>query len=1025
MTSIDSQLHTALSSFFNTFLFSQIPVEARTSVAAKLTMCTFRPGETLYTEGELPLAVHYIVEGKIRVLGPTSSQSPTLAVLEEGAVVGWDNLLRRIATGSVRAAGDTAVKTLALPADDFEALACACLETSLTLQVSTLELYDVLSHFFELFSTRLELKGLRDAVNYIEHEQLATVMHWFSASTNSETQVLRLPSEKVWLVSSRTIAIGVGKPVTVQADLQAPAKSPFPVRLVGIDQKFLAGVVLKGTLPSFETVETSEIPLATSSELLEQSRSAIALLETHEALEQQRHHEEAGKAKRSHKNYPIRYSREVDPIEDLVACLWMVTDYLKVPFHPDLLRQYLQRRENVSGDSLEFCQWIAEALGLKAQMVKFTPSAGGFSRLEAPALILQDGIPTVLYHITREAVTSGSPRQGLATIHPDNLAEQIAIDAVEKGVPTSRALVLHRQARTPLKQFGISWFLPILKDYQGVLLQVLVASVFVQILGLANPLLVQQIIDKVIINSSSAALPMFGILMVAFSLLEAILTVLRSYLFSSTTNRVDLTLGAAIIRHLLHLPLNFFEKRPVGELSARLSELENIRQFFTGTALTAVLDFVFSLLYIGVMLLYSVTLTLCVLASIPIVIVLTLFVSALLQKLIRRRGEENAKVQSHLIENISGIFTVKSQNMEGLVEAKWRDSYKDYLTTSFRSAMVSTTFGSISNLINTLNSLLVLWVGAGLVLKGDLTLGGLIAFRIIAGNVSGPMVRLARLGEQFQKFMYSIELLADINDTTPEELPEEAGNLGLPPIEGWVQYENIRFGFKPGQLQLANVNLEVTAGAFVGVVGQSGSGKSTLVKLLPRLYLPNDGKIYVDGYDISKVSLRSLRQQVGIVPQDSILFEGSVRDNITRQEEYTDEEVIEAARVADAHDFIMTLQHGYKTPVGERGAGLSGGQRQRIAIARMVLQNPRLLILDEATSALDYTSERRVCLNLAKRFQGRTVFFITHRLNTIRSADCIVLMEQGCVMEQGTHDALMAAKGRYYCLFEQQRTESM
>ncbi|MCU0567615.1 MAG: peptidase domain-containing ABC transporter, partial [Oculatellaceae cyanobacterium Prado106] len=546
------------------------------------------------------------------------------------------------------------------------------------------------------------------------------------------------------------------------------------------------------------------------------------------------------------------------------------------------------------------------------------------------------------------------------------------------------------------------------------------ASAFVQLLGLANPLLVQQVIDKVIVNANSGAMTTFGVLMILFAALEGILTVLRTYLFANTTLRLDLRLGTEIVRHLLHLPLQFFEKRPVGELSARLSELEKIRQFFTGTALTAVLDVTFSFMYVAVMFLYSVPLTFCVLLSLPIILLSTLLVSSIQRKLIRIKSDHGAKVQSYLIESLSGMFTVKAQHMENLVEATWRDRYVQYLSSGFTTSTVMTLFGSFNNFLNSASGFLVLWVGAGLVVEGQLTLGGLIAFRILSGSVTGPLIRLSRLWQQVQETSLSMELLADIVETPLEAAPlQDDAHVSLPPIVGHVQYREVCFGFKAGQQQLSSVSLEIPAESFVGIVGQSGSGKSTLVKLLPRLYMPQSGQVLIDGFDIGKVKLDSLRRQIGYVPQDAVLFEGTIRDNITQFTATEDEEVIAAARIADAHDFIMQLPEGYNTPVGERGSTLSGGQRQRIAIARVVLTNPRLLIFDEATSALDYATERRVCAQLKQKFRDRTVFFITHRLNTIATADWILYMQSGILLEQGTHADLMAKQQLYYSLFRQ------
>jgi ATP-binding cassette subfamily B protein len=370
---------------------------------------------------------------------------------------------------------------------------------------------------------------------------------------------------------------------------------------------------------------------------------------------------------------------------------------------------------------------------------------------------------------------------------------------------------------------------------------------------------------------------------------------------------------------------------------------------------------------------------------------------------------------------MSGIQTVKAQNIELRARYSWQERYAKFVSAGFKTVITSTLANSTSSFLNKLSGLLVLWVGSYLVLQGELSLGQLIAFRIIASYVTSPVLRLAQIWQNFQETALSLERLSDIVDT-PQEAEIDRNNIPLPEIIGAVRYENVSFRFSTnGALQLSNVSLDFPSGKFIGIVGQSGSGKSTMMKLLLRLYDIESGRILVDGYDISKVELYSLRRQIGIVPQDTLLFDGTVQENISlTNPDATTEEVIEAARIAVAHEFIMTLPNGYNTRVGERGMSLSGGQRQRVAIARSVLQKPRLLVLDEATSAVDYPTERQICLNLAKAFQGTTVFFITHRLSTISNADSIIVMDGGRVVEQGSHSELIAGKGHYYYLYQQQ-----
>ena len=700
-------------------------------------------------------------------------------------------------------------------------------------------------------------------------------------------------------------------------------------------------------------------------------------------------------------------------LEETLACFQMLTKLMNLPFRRDaierVLRDQLRRGQT---PTLRLCGQIAAGLGLHVSGAKVAARMG--MRLQTPTLLPWGQAFALAVRSDQRGLLLASPSQGFVELD----AEQLE-NAFPEGI---ELLLMDRTSTTPEQKFGPAWFWPALKRYRGVLIQVLIASFVVQLFTLANPLLIQVIIDKVINQRSLDTLQVLGIALVAVTLLEGVLGSLKTYLFSETTNRIDQRLGAEVIDHLLRLPLGYFDRRPVGELGSRISELEKIRNFLTGQALTTVLDAAFSVIYIVVMLFYSWVLTLIALAVLPIQVGLTLLGAPLFRRQYRKSAEANASTQSHLVEVLTGIQTVKSQNVEMISRWTWQERYGKYINRSFEKTITGTALSQTSQVLQKISQLLVLWVGASLVLSGDLTLGQLIAFRIISGYVTQPLLRLSSIWQTIQELRVSFERLADVIDTPQESDDQDKAKVPLPPIDGAVNFDNLSFAFTPATAPVLNdVSLQVKAGTFVGIVGQSGSGKSTLMKLLPRLYSPDQGRILIDGYDIDKVELYSLRRQIGIVPQDPLLFSGNVNENIAlTQPDASSEEIVMAAKVACAHDFIMELPAGYSSPVGERGASLSGGQRQRIAIARTLLANPKLLVMDEATSALDYETERKVCDNLIQALHDCTVFFITHRLSTVRRADLIVVMHQGAVVEKGSHEELMDRRGRYYALYRQQ-----
>jgi subfamily B ATP-binding cassette protein HlyB/CyaB len=500
-------------------------------------------------------------------------------------------------------------------------------------------------------------------------------------------------------------------------------------------------------------------------------------------------------------------------------------------------------------------------------------------------------------------------------------------------------------------------------------------------------------------------------------LFEALLGGMRTYVFAHTTNRIDVELGARLFRHLLALPLPYFQARRVGDSVARVREIENVRQFITGSALTLVIDLLFTVVFLAVMAVYSVFLTAIVLASLPFYVAVSVAMTPLFRHRLQERFQRGAENQAFLVEAVTGIETLKSMAVEPQMQRRWEEQLAGYVSSSFAVTTVGNVATQLIQVISKLATAGVLFFGARAVMDGAMTVGELVAFTMLAGRVSQPVLRLAQLWQDFHQTRLSIDRLGDILNTPPEA-GVGAGRTALPAIQGAVTFERVRFRHRlDGPLVLEDITLTVNAGEVVGIVGPSGSGKSTLVKLLQRLYIPENGRILIDGIDLAVIDPAWLRRQIGVVPQDSVLLNGTVRENIALADPGMPiERVIRAARMAGAHDFIVELPEGYDAVVGERGNALSGGQRQRIAIARALVTNPRILIFDEATSALDYESEQIVQRNLRQICQGRTVFIIAHRLSAVRDADRIVALERGQLVEQGSHDELLRAGGRYASL---------
>ena len=701
-------------------------------------------------------------------------------------------------------------------------------------------------------------------------------------------------------------------------------------------------------------------------------------------------------------------------LDSALHSLVIVVRMLGLPADAEQIkRAYVVQDEGM--DTLTLLR-AAKDLGLKAKA--FFPEVARINRLPFPAIArLKNNTYVVVVKM------AGDNRMVIVDPH----RPQAFSVPVEKFLElwdgemiflTRRSLL---RLRNVTQKFGLSWFAPILWRYKKYILHVMGLSLVLQLLGMASPLFTQTIIDKVLVHRSLTTLDIlvFGVAVVA--VFQVGMMILRAYLFNHTTNRMDVTLSSRLFKHITSLPLRFFEQWQAGDVVSRVREVDTVRQFITGTAMSAVLDSVFAVLYIGVMIYYSPLLSVVALAAVPLLFLLILAITPLFRKRMNESFAARAESQSFLIESLNGVQTVKSLAMEPLFTQKWEQVLAKNVKTAFAATHLGNLAGNTAGFVQQTSTLAILWIGTKLVMEGSISVGQLIAFQMYSTQVIGPLVRLLNIWQSFQQARVSLERLGDIMD----EAGEPAFNPNrttLPSIAGEIILDRVVFRYRTdGAEVLKQVSLQVEPGQRIALVGKSGSGKSTLTKLLQRLYVPESGRVLIDGVDLSQVEPAWLRRQIGVVLQENVLFSGTVRENIAMAKTgATDEEVQRAAELAGAHEFISRLPDGYDTYLAERGKSLSGGQRQRMAIARALITDPRILIFDEATSALDYESEKVIMDNLDRIAAGRTMVIIAHRLSTVRDCDTIYMMDKGRIVEQGSHAELVQQDGAYAAMVRQQ-----
>lgn len=693
-------------------------------------------------------------------------------------------------------------------------------------------------------------------------------------------------------------------------------------------------------------------------------------------------------------------------------CFLIVLNVLKVTVSENLKNEY----SSIDGTTEYKILRTAKKLNLKAKAGKINLKK--LDALNVPVIIQQkNGSYILLIGRDKEKYVVLDPAKGYT--EKIDSADLIA-DA------TGDVIIIGKKLRNATDdaancKFGFKWFIPTIMKFKKQFICVLIAVFFIQILGILTPLMTQVVVDKVLSHNALNTLYTIAIGILIVYIYELIISICKNYLFVHTTNRIDVVLSSRLFHHLFALPLKYFESRRVGDTVARVRELDHIRAFLTGTPLQSMVDALFIVVYIAVMFFYSTNLTWIVVASLPIFAILSIIVTPMFKKRLDKKFETGANAQSFLVESINGVHTVKSFALEHSFEEKWGDLQSEYVKAGYKTSMVSQTSNSIASFVQHVVDLLVLVFGAKAVINGTLTIGQLVAFRMLAGRVSGPVLRLVQLWQEYQQASLSVRRIGDIFNSLVERSSDKTLSR-LPALQGNIKFENVRFRYRMDSSDvLHGISFEMKANRVYGLVGRSGSGKSTITKLIQRLYIPQSGKISIDGFDLSLINPQALRQQIGIVLQESFMFNGTVAENISIHcPDASMEKIVAAAKIAGAHDFITELEEGYNTMIGEKGISLSGGQKQRVAIARAIINNPKILIFDEATSALDYESESIIQHNLKDICRNRTVLIIAHRLSTLSIADKIIVIDRGEFKESGSHAELMSAGGLYAYLYNQQ-----
>jgi ATP-binding cassette subfamily B protein len=1013
-------------------LFSVVEADDIRVLVEAGELVSYRLGQTILPAGQAPGAFYILVSGRARFVAEQNGREYALALAQSGEHFGEEGVLsERPLTYQVRAADD--VVALRIPLAAVREL----LNRKPDLASYFQRWVDDISirAFLKLFTllTPLSARRLKNVLNEMTERTLAAgefVFHEgepgdaFYIIRSGRVEIVKETEGTVRRLMERGDGDFFGELALLYGGQRAAGvRCLEPTRLFRLDRRHFEALLaeepeVKERLLEVISHYTLESSLRQKWGLNEAAPAPSVAVAAAEVPGVPTSANEGAPAPPSRLFGRWPYVRQHDESDCGAACMAMVLQYWGSRISVSRLREVC----NVSRDGASLLSLAegAERFGFNARGVKI--GVGALGGVSLPAIAHWEGNHfVVLYEVRGEKVRVADPGVGMRHM---SLAE------FEKGwtgyllqlVPTPQ---LGRTDPTEARVSTLGRYLPLLRPFRWILAEIFLASLLLNVLGLAAPMFTQTIVDNVLTHQNFRLLDMIAVGMLIVLVFETAINAARRFLVVNTSNRLDVTLLVMFYRHMLGLPLEYFEKRKIGDFISRFTETQKLRQMLTGTAITTILDTMMVVVYVGLMLTYNIKLTLALLAVMPLFALLTLLVTPPLKRINRESFNARTSAESFLIESLNGIQTVKSLAVEQGIRWKWEGLYVAAINTDMRGQRLRIVIEAIGTLLNRTSSILLLYLGASLVMRGELSVGQLMAFSALIGSVTGPMARLINLWDDLNETLIAVERLNDVFDAELENSRGGPAEARVRPgrLEGHVRFENVsfRYGTRDESNVLSNITLDIAPGQTIALVGRSGSGKTTLAKLLLGLYQPTSGKIFVDGHDLSRLDVAAYRRQVGVVMQDSFLLSGTLRDNIAPGEQSPDQQrLVSAAVLANANDFISAMPLGYDTMVGERGLALSGGQRQRVAIARALYGDPRMLILDEATSNLDVESERAIQGNLERVLSDRTAVIIAHRLSTVQNADRIIVLDQGMIVEQGTHRELMDARGLYYFLNNQQ-----